>query len=403
MDHTYWDDNVWRQLLGSLKDWYDTSTDEVILEQDILGVPIAKQQDQAVFEHQSSETSYDMGQDRSLNKGQSSLTSTLVDAVGLDKEKSTRSNTLLNDNRFAREQAFRSGEADDDVRSIISNEEDINSQSSRRRRIEEITAEAHLGALLARSETLQSLYKAALVIMSRARLKENLRRLLKEFYLDLCSHAQDNREHATANLLKSRWCRTSIAEQIVDQAKPETDELRSKIERQHQETVSRLPDVEKWIVGLSNELVVPEEVYQDDKPNSNDGDEGTEDGSDNGIGDEHDNPDFLPNVAEMEKFILNGSPFQRFSTSLRNFLAPATPRTLNRVIMTIPGDRIWFSSQDDRSYLNRAKLFIETRTEEDWDWWPLRRSMQYLQKDQTRMHWRCVSGLAPTSELIYCL
>ncbi|KAL9098335.1 MAG: hypothetical protein Q9163_005991 [Psora crenata] len=362
--------------------------DEAIPEQETLGVPFAKQQDRAVFEHQCSENSYDVDRDRSLNKRGSSLTSTLVNAIGLDKEKGTRSSTLRDDNRFAREQAFRHCKSNDDIRSIVSNEEDINSQSPRRRPMEEITAEAHLGVLLAQSEKLQSLYKGALARMSRARFKDNLQQLLKDLYLDLRSHAENDLEHATASLLKSRWCRTRIAQKILDQVEPETDELRSKIERQNQETVMKLPDVENWIVGLFNKPV-PEEVYQDDKQNSFDGNEGTEDESDEEIGDEHNNPDILPNVAEMEKFILDGTSFQRFSASLRKYLAPASLSTLTRVVMTIPGYQIWFSSQDDRSFLNRVKLFIEKHTEEDWDWWPLRRSMQYLQKDQTRMHWRC--------------
>jgi hypothetical protein len=67
-------------------------------------------------------------------------------------------------------------------------------------------------------------------------------------------------------------------------------------------------------------------------------------------------------------------------------LLRSTP--LTRVLMSIPSDRIWFSDEDDNSILNKFKILVEEFTEEDWDWWPLR----MLQKDQTRVHWLCVSN-----------
>lgn len=64
---------------------------------------------------------------------------------------------------------------------------------------------------------------------------------------------------------------------------------------------------------------------------------------------------------------------------------------LTRILMSIPSDRIWFSTEDDLSVWNKIKAFVENHTEENWNWWPLRPRMRLLQKDQTRLHWRCVS------------
>jgi hypothetical protein len=95
----------------------------------------------------------------------------------------------------------------------------------------------------------------------------------------------------------------------------------------------------------------------------------------------------------MEAFLVGGDPFQNLTIDLRLFLLPTTSTRLTRILMTIPRDRIWFSVEDDHSFLNRAKISIEHYTDGNWDWWPLQPPVHFLQKGQTRMRWQCVSLL----------
>ena len=101
--------------------------------------------------------------------------------------------------------------------------------------------------------------------------------------------------------------------------------------------------------------------------------------------------DLLPNITEMETFLINGGPFHALCVRLGISIMPANLGSLTRVIITIPTDRIWFSTENDNSFSNKFKAIMEDRTEENWNWWPLQPTMKALQPGQTRLHWQCVS------------
>ena len=64
---------------------------------------------------------------------------------------------------------------------------------------------------------------------------------------------------------------------------------------------------------------------------------------------------------------------------------PTSLRSLARIIMLVPTDRIYFVESDDLSLSNKIKIFVESITEDNWNWWPLRAKMKTLQKDQIRL------------------
>lgn len=285
---------------------------------------------------------------------------------------------------------------DQEIRSIESNEEEIASQQSTRTTLQQHVAEKHLGDLLAHNEELQPLYKDALACVDKFRLTDNLRRLLKYYYLDLCQSADTNLHRAASQLLRKRWSRTRIAQQIVNAIGTPDEEFHSQIKQRTREKLSELSDLETWI--SQTERLAPHDALEGqsdgDEEEYSTGDESSSNGDDAGegaYGTDHKDKDILPNIAAAEDFLLAGIPFRKLCISLRLFLLPANLASLTRIIMTVPGDRIWFSDEEDCSVLNQFKAFIEARTEENWNWWPLQPRMLKLQPGQTRIHWRCVS------------
>ena len=72
---------------------------------------------------------------------------------------------------------------------------------------------------------------------------------------------------------------------------------------------------------------------------------------------------------------------------------PPDLRAVSRMVITLPSDAVWFSASEDKSLSNKFKAFTERISDAKWCWWPLRPTVRWLQKDETRMHWRCVSGM----------
>ncbi|KAH8648915.1 hypothetical protein BGZ60DRAFT_422582 [Tricladium varicosporioides] len=285
---------------------------------------------------------------------------------------------------------FRTTSPGHDIRSVVSDTNDINSLLGRTRTCQEIIAEEHLGVLLAQNTGLKLLFEDALAQLGKQRFIENFRRLLKRYYLDLSAQADTNLQQATVNLLRSRWARIRIAEQVVEILSPENEEFTMQAEQNILRSGRNVADLENWIAanaGLAP-AIAPEiddtiqEVSSDDEGDN-----------------EQNNINSLPNISEMEGFLLEGDPFQNLALNMRIFLMPAALAPLTRIILSIPADQIWFSTEDDYSLLNQAKIWIEYYTNSSWDWWPFKRPMHILQKDQVRMHWHCHCGTHMWSEL----
>jgi hypothetical protein len=207
---------------------------------------------------------------------------------------------------------------DSDIKSASSLTDDINSQVSTRRSPQEVVAEEKLGFLLAQNEELRGLYEASLSKISKERLIQNLRRLLKQYHLDLCRAAKTNLEKATARLLRGRWSRVRIAQMISDLVQPDAGE---DLEQPLAEVPRELFDLEAWIARNAGFETPKTRVPFDPAPEEWNGAEPEnwalqEDDSLDENDDENKlSVKLLSKISEAEKFLLEGESFQRLLNS----------------------------------------------------------------------------------------
>lgn len=275
--------------------------------------------------------------------------------------------------------------ADEDLQSVVSDRDEVFSQISIRKTQQELLAEKRLIILLAQHEDLKPLYEIALERVGKERFVNNFRRILKRYYLDLVQSANTNLEQATVHLLRSRWTRVKIAQDIVNRVKPESDELYGQPLDDTRDIEDKMAILESWIAsnpGLAPPLE-PQDIG-DEVDVTSDSDQDDDEQAFAGYP--------LPNIAEMERFLFQGNSFCSLITNTSLFLLPAALGPICRVLMTIPYERIYFSSENNLSVLNWVKGFIEDHTEESWNWWPLQPRMRPLAKDQMRVYWKCVSN-----------
>jgi hypothetical protein len=274
--------------------------------------------------------------------------------------------------------------ADEDLQSVVSDRDEVFSQISIRKTQQELLAEKRLTILLAQHEDLKPLYEIALERVGKERFVNNFRRILKRYYLDLVQSANTNLEQATVHLLRSRWTRVKIAQDIVNRVKPESDELYGQPLDDTRDIEDKMAILESWIAsnpGLAPPLE-PQDIG-DEVELTSDSDQDDDEQAFIGYP--------LPNIAEMESFLFQGNSFCSLITNTSLFLLPAALSPISRVLMTIPYERVYFSSENNLSVLNWVKGFIEDHTEEIWNWWPLQPRMRPLAKDQMRVYWKCVS------------
>ena len=318
-----------------------------------------------------------------LNAPSGFLRTSILDTDTVDWEDRPRFhvNEMVANSKPGRSAHF---EVSEDIRSVLSHTDDIHSLSASRRSPQETVAEEHVAIFLARREELRPLYEEALTRIEKERFVENYRRQLKRYYLDLSKHAQGNLEKAAISLLRSRWARTRIAMRISDIIKPESERSTIEMEEHIRQTELNVLDLEAWIA--SNQGLAPindrtTENYEDDEGLSNEEDDFPEDFK---------GPE-LPNISDIERLLTNGPSFVSLLVNLRIFLLPSALGSLTRILMKMPRDRISFLHQRNVSLADKIKIFIEDRTSDNWNWWPLEQPMRALQTGQTRIKWQCVS------------
>ena len=280
---------------------------------------------------------------------------------------------------------------DDNVRSVVSAKADISSHEPRRRTVQEITAEDELVIWLVQNKELRPLYVEALNKLAEVGFIDSYQRLLKQFYLDLSRNEETNLEQATFNLLKNRRNRIRIAQRIFTQLRPDSEEVLVQVEQQVRETEDRMPRAGSRIAG--NAEIVPLNDLPEPTIIDKNSDQESHLSKDEAAGEEIPKVTVAqPNATEMEDFLLKRNSFQLPIFDLPPSLAPLT-----RILMSIPSDRIWFSTEEDLSFSNKMKAFMEDHSQGIWNWWPLRSRMRMLERNQTRLHWRCVSPIPPIS------
>jgi tetratricopeptide (TPR) repeat protein len=297
---------------------------------------------------------------------------------------------------------FRTPGYDDDIQSVESDKADIESLVSWKRTAHEVNGENLIRNLLVQNTQLTPLYRQALARMDKGRFVNNVRRLLKVYYLRLCQDAQTNLERETVRLLRRRWGRVRIAQAIADFHLPENDEIRQQLELKIRDSKRKGIDLDKWIT--ETRLALPREAAEVEVITGGDG-KGSEELNDDSEGCSSEKSetedDILRNIEEMKGFLSNSTSFKLL---IRDFRLLLLPISLQQVITSIPKSRIWLTPDNDLSFCNKVKGSIEDYTTVEWNWWPLRPRMRLLQPNQTRLHWLCVSSssiLATIEILIY--
>jgi WD40 repeat protein len=310
---------------------------------------------------------------------------------------------------------------DDDIASLVSNDEDIMSQFSHRKTSQRASAERQIGLLIANSNYLALMYQEASAVISRSRFVSNLRRLLKQFYIDLRNQAEGELEKALISIIKSKGARTRIAQMIVDLKNPNNEEIRLEMDENIRRTYKKdRAALESWASGVqysadpeSNDsqighdskkhermdrLIVEERLGRPDRVKNADEDQDELNDSDNDTTMDDEDPgaedvESFPSFERLAQFLIGGLAFQAFSTSFALFLLPVD---LRRLVLSISPKNVKFSEEEDISVSNRLKIFLESHTGTRWSWWPLKPAMPFLASGHIRMHWECVRRLILT-------
>ncbi|KAK8874992.1 hypothetical protein PGQ11_005506 [Apiospora arundinis] len=76
----------------------------------------------------------------------------------------------------------------------------------------------------------------------------------------------------------------------------------------------------------------------------------------------------------------------------RELLLELLPTDIADIVSVLPITDVWVSGDQDISMFNTAKLWVETKTQHTWIWWPLARPKRPLQEGEVRIFWRCACG-----------
>jgi hypothetical protein len=266
---------------------------------------------------------------------------------------------------------------DNDIQSLASDSDDINSQASNETTSEAITGKALIRVFLVEEPNFRPLCEKAMTRMGTQRFVENLRRLLKSFHKNLATEAEVEAEKSVARLLRSRRGRLRICQQLVIHIEQEREEARQDERFNLDIAPNAKQHVEKWLTQtFGRELELEElqdQVLNDDSSDS----------------DDNSGRDEFPYISGMENFLRGSRSFQIL---LKDFMLMFLPAELRHVLLSIPKRHIWVSQEQDLSLPNRLKAWVEDSTQVRWRWWPLKSRKRMLQEGESRMFWRCVSS-----------
>jgi hypothetical protein len=281
---------------------------------------------------------------------------------------------------------------DNEIQSLPSDNDDINSQVSNETTYEGMAGKALIRVFLAEEPRFRSLCEKFMAHMDRKRFIENMRRLLKSFHKSLSSEAESEAEKAIARLLRSRRGRLRISRELANHIQQESEEG-SEVNRVDLQIAPGYRNlVEMWLarasvgpVDLEEETVAPECEFEGQNIESRTSTSGSDDDS---------WEDMFPYIAQLENFLRETRSFQIL---LRDFRLMILPIELRQVLLSIPNQHIRVSREQDLSATNRLKAWVEENTQVKWNWWPLEPRKRMLQGDESRMFWQCVSAKLLTS------
>jgi hypothetical protein len=306
---------------------------------------------------------------------------------------------------------------DADIESVFSDTESIHSQVSSSINRLEFNALHLLVDCLASDKQLAPLFRMALAKMKKERFSNNLRRILKFFYLQLRLEASNEREKMVVRVLRSRSMRTRLAHGIVKaiQSQPADDTFQQPaLDSALLETRAYKRTMNEWLARLPPGRHLPQdentpllrgEVHHGDHHHAQGA---AHAGASPAVGDEHDSDSdnnsegeltsdddetsnlledesIFPQIRHVELFLTRSRAFRAFCLDMR-FLT--LPGAIREIIDSVPKASIRVTSENDVSFLNKTKLFLETYTGCQWDWAPLSSPLPDIQTGNKRVEWK---------------
>ena len=275
----------------------------------------------------------------------------------------------------------------DDIRSVESNCESIGSKVPMNRPWAEVLAIKHLALFFAELNDLRPFHEKALEKLDRRRFTRNYRRILKSYYCRLLQEAGNDAEKEVTKVLRFRRNRQNIAEEIADHIE-QIDETELRRLNELVEQPAEKEYLENWLRKTHDtDPSQPFEAEQEPAADS-DGSINSDDESDGNTDSENEHiPEKVefPNVDRAKIFLQRGPAFRTLVLDIRLLILPGP---LREIFESTPRDSIQISSENDRSWVNRMKAFLEDYTGLMWDWWPLMPRIPDLQPGRKRLQWK---------------
>ncbi|USP79667.1 ankyrin repeat-containing domain protein [Curvularia clavata] len=253
----------------------------------------------------------------------------------------------------------------DDIRSIQSDNESIGSKISTTRSRAELFAVNHLATFFAQLDDLRLLHEVALQKIQRRRFISNYRRILKSYYKRLLKEAASSTEKAVTRVLQSRRNRPSLEKFLAQPAEKEY--------------------LEDWLGRMQgteyerSALAIQQPPFNDFQ--LEDG------GSDSGFDTEPETEaeDEFTNIDGAERFLQQGLAFHNLVLDIRLLMLP---HSLRQIVETTPKCSLQVIENNDTSWVNNAKAFLESHTGYKWDWWPLAPRIPNLDIGEQHLQWK---------------
>jgi hypothetical protein len=275
----------------------------------------------------------------------------------------------------------------DDIRSVESDRESIGSKIPMNRPWAEALAVKHLSLFFAQLNDLRPFHEKALEKMDRQRFTRNYRRILRSYYCRLLQEAGNDAEKEVTKILRFRRNRQNIAEEIADHIE-QIDETELRRLDELVEQPAEKEYLENWLRKTHDtDPSQPFEAEQEPAADS-DGSINSDDESDGNTDFENEHfpeKDEFPNVDRAKIFLQRGPAFRTLLLDIRLLILPGP---LREIFESTPKDSIQISSENDTSWVNRLKAFLEDYTGLEWDWWPLIPRVPDLQTGRKRLQWK---------------
>ncbi|KAK0371040.1 hypothetical protein CLIM01_11618 [Colletotrichum limetticola] len=198
--------------------------------------------------------------------------------------------------------------ADDEIRSLASEPEDIQSQDGTNSSRWEVrkAAASYLAEMLTGDATLRPLYEEASKRLDDERFSRNHGRLLKRYYLSLRSQAANRKHSVAVNFLRPRSNRTLVSRKILESTGRERVHLTLPQHDERNLTLERfLNSVEVGPDAITAEVEMPLDI-DEEQESSVDGDD--QDGLD------------LVDLENARSYFTSGTSLTQFKAEFRDFL-----------------------------------------------------------------------------------